>query len=83
MAAVRSGMEVSLQIRVGQMLLVAGGVGAIQNPLVEVLGGLGPHAAQDTKALFRHTLFPPRKSPAWGPAPQVRRPKRFGRRPKP
>ena len=41
----------------GQVLLVAGGVGAIQNPLVEVLGGLGPHAAQDAEALFRHFTF--------------------------
>ena len=36
---------------------VAGGVGAIQYPLVEVLGGRGPHAAQDAEALFRHFTF--------------------------
>ena len=39
------------------MLLVAGGVGAIQNPLVEVLGGLGAHAAQNAEALFCHFTF--------------------------
>ena len=66
----------------GQVLLVAGGVGTVQNPLVEVLGGLGPHAAQNTKALFRHTR-PSCHAAAWDPTPRVRRPKRFGRRPKP
>ncbi len=39
------------------MVLVPGGVGHVQDALVEDLGGLGPHAAQNTKALFRHFTF--------------------------
>lgn len=60
MAAVRSGMAVSLRMRAGRCSLVPGGVGQVQDALVKDLGGLGPHAAKNAKALFgwhRQTPF--------------------------
>ena len=41
----------------GQMLLVTGGIGAVQHPLIKVLGGLRAHTAQNAKALFHYLTF--------------------------
>ena len=39
------------------MLLVTGGIGSVQHPLVKVLGGLRAHTAQNAKAMFHYLTF--------------------------
>ena len=44
------------------MILIAPGVGAVDDVLIKGIGGLGAHAPQDTKARFGHRAAPFRRS---------------------